>query len=84
MENVECIVPLRHGSIPGVLRLPKRYEHFATDRMSSASKRRSSIMPTQDENEEERMHDMMQAIMWVKHELVGIYPAYLTSAGFCL
>lgn len=68
MEN--GIIPLRHGSLPGALRLPKRYEQFANIKMSPASKRKSSIAPALDENEGERMHDLMQAIMWVKQELV--------------
>lgn len=67
MEN--GIIPLRHGSLPGILRLPKRYEQYAK-KMSPASKRKSSIAPAQNENDDERMHDLMQAIMWVKQELV--------------
>lgn len=73
MEN--GIIPLRHGSLPGALRLPKRYEKFSKDEMSpglsSASKRKSSIILEHEETEDERMRDMMQAIMWVKQELVS-------------
>ncbi|XP_060578008.1 uncharacterized protein LOC132735125 isoform X1 [Ruditapes philippinarum] len=72
MEN--GIIPLRHGSLPGALRLPKRYEKFSKDEMSpglsSASKRKSSIIIEHEEREDERMRDMMQAIMWVKQELI--------------
>ncbi|WAR23318.1 hypothetical protein MAR_036987 [Mya arenaria] len=67
MEN--GIIPLRHGSLPGALRLPRRYEN-CTRKMSPVSKRNSSIAPASNENETERMHDLMQAIMWVKQELI--------------
>ncbi|WAR23316.1 hypothetical protein MAR_036985 [Mya arenaria] len=60
MEN--GIIPLRYGSLPGTLRLPRRYEH-CTQKMSS-------IGPASNENETERMHDLMKAVMWVKQELV--------------
>ena len=74
MEN--GTVPLRHGSLPGVLRLPKRYEQYAQqyalNQPSSAWKRKSSIAPAHIETEEERMSDLMQAIIWVKRELVRI------------
>jgi len=50
--------------------------------MSPGSKRKSSIAHVHVENETERMHDLMQAIMWVKQELVynlsythSIFPA---------
>lgn len=68
MEN--GIIPLRHGSLPGEVRLPKRFEKCIKENMSPASKRKSSIAHVQEENGEERLRDLMQAIMWVKQELI--------------
>ncbi|XP_045157258.2 uncharacterized protein LOC123523673 [Mercenaria mercenaria] len=68
MEN--GIIPLRHGSLPGALRLPKRYEKFTKEKMSPASKRKSSTAFVHEETEDDQLRDMMQAIMWVKQELI--------------
>lgn len=69
MEN--GIIPLRHGSLPGVLKLPKRYEKLSKLKMSPASKRKSSVALAQEETDEERMRDLMQAVLWIKQELVS-------------
>ncbi|KAL4236183.1 hypothetical protein ACF0H5_004570 [Mactra antiquata] len=68
MEN--GIIPLRHGSLPGVLRLPKRYKRFVNVKVLPSAKRKASVVSGMDENTDERMHDLMQAIMWVKQELI--------------
>ena len=79
MEN--GIIPLRHGSLPGILRLPKRYEQCVR-KMSPVSKRKSLVAPAQDDNEDERMRDLMQAIMWVKQELVIMSNIFLNRPPF--
>lgn len=38
--------------------------------MSPVRKRQSFVAHAQTENEDERMHDLMQAILWVKQELI--------------
>lgn len=82
MEN--GIIPLRHGSLPGVLKLPKRYEKLSKLKMSPASKRKSSIALAQEETEEERMRDLMQAVLWIKQELVSPHTVLFKTDTFLI
>lgn len=59
------IIPLRQSSLPGDIRLPKRYE--STRDMSL---KRNSLI-TNDEPLGERLDDLAQAMVWVKNELVS-------------
>ncbi|KAL3868980.1 hypothetical protein ACJMK2_041725 [Sinanodonta woodiana] len=72
------IIPLRHGSLPGGIRLPKRYEQLCNRKGNkSSSLKRADYVHVQpsarDEIEStcltERLDDLMQAIVWVKQEL---------------
>lgn len=58
------IIPLRQSSLPGDIRLPKRYE--STRDMSL---KRNSLI-TNDEPLGERLDDLAQAMVWVKNELI--------------
>ena len=69
MEN--GMIPLQQDILPGALKLPRRYEQFTKDKVSSASKRKSAIVIEGEETEDERMKDMKQAIKWIKQELVS-------------
>ncbi|CAC5385698.1 unnamed protein product [Mytilus coruscus] len=62
------IIPLRHSSLPGDVRLPKRYEQL--EEMTTERKGRLSTTNTADETISERLDDLSQAMVWVKHELI--------------
>ncbi|KAK3612660.1 hypothetical protein CHS0354_042189 [Potamilus streckersoni] len=73
------IIPLRYGSLPGAIRLPKRYEQLSNRKGNkSLSLKRVENVHVQpsagDEGEKgcltERLDDLMQAIIWVKQELI--------------
>lgn len=61
------IIPLRHSSLPGNVRLPKRYE--ATEDINS-DRKGSVSSQSPDEPMNERLDDLAQAMVWVKHELI--------------
>ncbi|KAH3831566.1 uncharacterized protein LOC127879559 isoform X1 [Dreissena polymorpha] len=67
MEN--GIIPLRHGSVPGIVKLPKRFEH-CIEHMAPSGKRKSLIAPVSSDDNGDRLQDLVQAILWVKHELI--------------
>ena len=64
-------VPVRDGRLLGTLRLPKKYEKLVKDPMCHASSKKSAIVHTKEEKDDNQMEDMLQAIMWVKQELVS-------------
>ncbi|KAH3831561.1 uncharacterized protein LOC127879972 [Dreissena polymorpha] len=69
MSMQNRIIPLRHGSLHGIIKLPKRYEH-CVEHMSNTGKRRSLIAPAPSDENGDRIQDLVQAILWVKQELI--------------
>lgn len=72
------IIPLRHSSLLGNVRLPKRYEtteDIHSDRKGSVS------LQSPDEPMNERLDDLAQAMVWVKHELVSIIKGDHSNTG---
>ncbi|XP_060082058.1 uncharacterized protein LOC132561351 [Ylistrum balloti] len=61
-------VPLRHCSLPGIVRLPKRYK---VEESRSLDSRKGSIDHLRGtEKIAERLSDLSQALLWIKQELI--------------
>lgn len=58
---------MRQSSLPGDIRLPKRYETAG----DMSPKRRSLITDNANESLGDRLDDLAQAMIWVKNELVS-------------
>ncbi|KAH3831567.1 uncharacterized protein LOC127879559 isoform X2 [Dreissena polymorpha] len=70
MASIENgIIPLRHGSLPGIVKLPKRYENFV-ERMTPTGKRKSLTARTSSDTNGDRTQDAVYAILWLKQELI--------------
>lgn len=62
------VIPLRHSSFPGIVRLPKRYKEGES---RSLDNRKCSIGHLGSADKiTERLTDLSQALLWVKQELV--------------
>lgn len=70
------VIPVRHASLPGHVKLPRRYEKAAMGTNGIPARvRKISIQQGQNslrESLSERMEDLMGAIMWVKQELIEL------------
>ncbi|GFO13340.1 hypothetical protein PoB_003984500 [Plakobranchus ocellatus] len=67
------VIPVRHPSLPGVVKLPKRYEKAALGDPRTARHRKVSLCTEPARMREtisDRLDDLMTAIMWVKQELI--------------
>ncbi|RUS70981.1 hypothetical protein EGW08_021263 [Elysia chlorotica] len=67
------VIPVRHSHLPGVVKLPKRYEKAALGDSRTARHRKFSICTEPARMRETisgRLDDLMAAIMWVKQELI--------------
>ncbi|XP_033737738.1 uncharacterized protein LOC117325545 [Pecten maximus] len=60
-------VPLRHSSLPGIVRLPKRYK---VEESRSLDSRKGSIDHRGADRIAERLSDLNQALLWIKQELI--------------
>ncbi|KAL8586812.1 hypothetical protein ACOMHN_061325 [Nucella lapillus] len=73
-EMTSGVIPLRHSSLPGLIKLPRRYEKAAMGSNGiSARVRKISIQPGQSalgDSLSDRLDDLMDAFMWVKQELI--------------
>ncbi|XP_005094015.1 putative protein TPRXL [Aplysia californica] len=67
------LIPVRHAALPGVVKLPRRYEKAALGDPRTARYRKVSICAgplTVGDGMSDRLDDLMTAIMWVKQELI--------------
>ncbi|KAK6179434.1 hypothetical protein SNE40_011794 [Patella caerulea] len=67
------IIPLRNGSLPGQVKLPKRYESAFQDNNNTAKiprHRKISFAQVNGNTMSDRISDLMQAMKWVKQELI--------------
>ncbi|XP_059146429.1 uncharacterized protein LOC131934005 [Physella acuta] len=67
------IIPVRHSSLPGIVKLPKRFEKAALGSPRTARHRKVSVCAGALNTQETiggRMDDLMTAVMWVKQELI--------------
>ncbi|GFR59941.1 hypothetical protein ElyMa_003519200 [Elysia marginata] len=67
------VIPVKHPHLPGVVKLPKRYEKAALGDPRTARHRKFSICTEPARMRETisgRLDDLMTAIMWVKQELI--------------
>ncbi|XP_076463115.1 uncharacterized protein LOC143295347 isoform X2 [Babylonia areolata] len=73
-EMTSGVIPLRHCSLPGHIKLPRRYEKAAMGTSGiPARMRKISIQPGQSAlggSLSDRLDDLMTAFMWVKQELI--------------
>ena len=73
-EMTTGVIPLRHASLPGHVKLPRRYEKAAMGTNGIPTRvRKISIQPGHSplgDSLSDRMSDLMAAVMWVKQELV--------------
>ena len=69
-ETMEAnkVLPLRHSSLPGLVRLPHRYRSIAHEQEN----RKGSICAEVHNGMSDRLEDMGQALLWIKQELVYI------------
>jgi len=68
MTSESSVIPIRHSSLPGMVRLPPRYK---PDRKSPPEPRKGNVGQHQDAiGMADRMSDMSQALLWLKQELV--------------
>ena len=63
------IIPIRHSSLPGQVRLPTRYETASNNRNARVRKVSQAQAPRDCLGD--RLDDLMTAMMWIKQELVG-------------
>ncbi|KAK3089684.1 hypothetical protein FSP39_005590 [Pinctada imbricata] len=61
------IVPLRHTSMPGLVKLPRRYELAGNGDVTA---RRDSMEESGESTVWDRLEDLSQAMMWIKQELI--------------
>ena len=75
-EMTTGVIPLRHASLPGHVKLPRRYEKAAMGTNGIPTRvRKISIQPGHSvlgDSLSDRMSDLMAAMMWVKQELVRV------------
>jgi hypothetical protein len=65
------VIPVRHSSLPGLVKLPRRYEKAALGDPRTAKHRKVSICAGPlTETLSARMDDLTTAIVWVKQELI--------------
>ncbi|KAK7100110.1 uncharacterized protein [Littorina saxatilis] len=68
------VIPLRHSSLPGHVKLPRRYEKAAMGTNGIPTRvRKISIQPGSSalgDSLSDRLDDLMSAMMWVKQELI--------------
>ncbi|XP_041359936.1 uncharacterized protein LOC121376184 isoform X2 [Gigantopelta aegis] len=71
MDHVDMdtgIIPIRHSSLPGQVRLPTRYDRAGTNRNTRTRKVSQAQAPR--DGLVDRLDDLMTAMMWVKQELI--------------
>ncbi|XP_069126497.1 uncharacterized protein [Argopecten irradians] len=67
LQESSC-VPLRHSSLPGIVRLPRRYK---VEESRSLDSRKGSIDHLRGADKiAERLSDLSQALLWIKQELI--------------
>ncbi|XP_046327324.2 uncharacterized protein LOC124111606 isoform X2 [Haliotis rufescens] len=73
MDDIDIntgIIPIRHSSLPGQVKLPKRYERVCRETTLNGRTRKISQAHVQKEGLGDRLDDLMQAMLWVKQELI--------------
>ncbi|PVD23957.1 hypothetical protein C0Q70_17233 [Pomacea canaliculata] len=73
-EMLNGVIPVRHASLPGHVKLPRRYEKAAMGTSGiPARMRKISIQPGHTplrDSLSDRLTDLMTAILWIKQELI--------------
>ncbi|BFY99866.1 hypothetical protein BsWGS_02906 [Bradybaena similaris] len=67
------VIPVRHSSLPGLIKLPKRYEKAAIGDPRTARHRKVSVCAGSlhlGETLADRLDDLTMAVTWVKQELI--------------
>ncbi|CAG5128456.1 unnamed protein product [Candidula unifasciata] len=66
------VIPLRHSSLPGLIKLPRRYEKAALGDPRTARHRKVSVCGSIQLGEtlSDRLDDLTMAVTWVKQELI--------------
>ncbi|CAL1535568.1 unnamed protein product [Lymnaea stagnalis] len=73
LAMTQGVIPVRHSSLPGVVKLPKRYEKAALGSPRTARHRKVSVCAgplNMSETLSGRLEDLMTAVTWVKQELI--------------